>query len=84
MVGQHVLSLGERIVADPQLVAGVVADEDEMSHHAVVAHQPRHDRHPEDDRAEQGWHDVWLAPAMQLIGEPASGEGKKRQRGGIS
>ena len=32
----------------------------EMPHDVVIAHQPRHDRHPEDDGAEQRGHEKRL------------------------
>src|SRR5271157_5967361 len=83
MVSENVWPLRQRVVPYAELVCKVVADEDGLAERLVVAYQPRHERHPEDDGTQRRRHEKPFATSVQLIYEPASSEGKKRQRRGV-
>src|ERR1019366_224989 len=77
MIHSHPSAFSERIVAATDLDSDVVAHEDGLVEDFVIAHQPGHHRHPEEDSSDDGWQHEPLAATVELVGEPASGEGEE-------
>ena len=51
MVREHIDPLRQRVIADPQFDSEIVADEYRPAECLIIAYQPWHDRHPENNGA---------------------------------